>query len=206
MKIRTIIEELSEDIAKKDYEVRANEHLTLILLAAGSTEYKIGVVLSGENAGADIYGIILGTGSSQISLHTLQDHRAPNTRSNLLIKSALSGRSQFNYEGYIVVAKGAQQTNAYQRNENLMLSPEAKAESKPALEILANDVRCTHSATIGKVDQEQLFYLESRGINKMLATSLIVGGFFQIILDKIEDKKMETNIKDKIDKLFFERA
>ena len=198
MKTETIIEELTEGCIKKDHIIDSDEHLTLILLATRSTEYKTEIILTGENAEADILGIILGRDSNQISLNSLQDRRAPNTRSNLLIKSALSERSQFRYEGYIKVEKEAQRTDAYQRNENLMLSPEAKAESKPALEILANDVRCTHSATIGKVNEEQLFYLESRGINKMLATSLIVTGFFQIILDKIEDKRIQDKVLKEI--------
>ncbi|MEK7165899.1 MAG: SufD family Fe-S cluster assembly protein, partial [Patescibacteria group bacterium] len=100
----------------------------------------------------------------------------------------------------------AQRTDAYQRNENLMLSSEAKAESKPALEILANDVRCTHSATIGKVDQEQLFFLESRGLNEKNATIMIIQGFFKVIMDKIDDKDIVISLERKIQSLLFKNS
>lgn len=194
MKNKVIIENLDKDDGPKIFSVKKNEHLTLVLVANNSVNYSTQVQLTEEGAEADILGIILGNDNHMVRLNTLQDHQAPNTTSNLLIKSALSGRSQLFYEGFIRVQKNAQRTNAYQRNENLMLSKEAKAESKPALEILANDVRCTHSATMGKVDKEQLFYLESRGLETKNATSLIVQGFFQNILDRIEDE----TVKDKI--------
>lgn len=200
-KKKTIIQELHSQNKQAAYDVKAQEHLTLILVATHSADYVAKVNLIGEEAAADILGIVLGNSSNEVRINTLQDHQAPNTMSNLLIKSALSGRSQLFYEGFIKVEKGAQHTNAYQRNENLMLSREAKAESKPALEILANDVRCTHSATIGKVDTEQLFYLESRGLTERQATSLIIQGFFQGILDKIEDEKVREEVVKQIQTL-----
>ena len=201
MNKKILVCDLSKSTNEQQFQVGRNEELTLVLIATKSVRNTIQVALVGEGSSVDIFGIVLGQNNSQISLHTLQDHQAPHTRSNLLIKAALYGRSQFQYEGYIKVEKNAQRTDAYQRNENLMLSPEAKAESKPALEILANDVRCTHSATIGKVDQEQLFYLESRGINEKIATSLIVTGFFQTVLDKIEDKGLVERLIQKISTL-----
>jgi len=192
--MKTIIQQLDQISSPQTFTVSTNQHLTLILLATKSTDYVTEVVLSGDGASADIFGIVLGNESHVIKINTLQDHQAPHTTSNLLIKSVLAGRSQLKYEGFIKVRKDAQLTNAYQRNENLMLSPEAKAESKPALEILANDVRCTHSATIGKVDPEQLFYLQSRGISVKKATQLIVEGFFDVILSKIQDQKLRQSI------------
>lgn len=201
MKKKTVIEYLKKDSQSTSFNVKKDEHLTLILVAQEASNYTTAVNLVGEGAQADIFGIVLGNDAHEIQINTLQDHQAPNTMSNLLIKSALSGRSQFKYEGFIKVEKGAQRTNAYQRNENLMLSSEAKSESKPALEILANDVRCTHSATMGKVDKDQLFYLQSRGIPLKAATSLIVEGFFQSILDRIEDEKAKKVIMKEITKL-----
>ena len=201
MKKKTVIAYLTKDSQSTSFNVKKDEHLTLILVAQEASNYTTAVNLIGEGAQADIFGIVLGNESNEIQINTLQDHQAPNTMSNLLIKSALSGRSQFKYEGFIKVEKGAQRTNAYQRNENLMLSGEAKSESKPALEILANDVRCTHSATMGKVDKDQLFYLQSRGLPLKIATSLIVEGFFQSILDKIEDEKVKKEIAGKIQSL-----
>lgn len=206
MKKKLIVQDIASTDSIQKYSVNSNEHLTLILLATKSADYTAEVILNGDGAQADILGIVLGSDASFVKINTLQDHQAPRTMSNLLIKSALSGRSQLNYEGFIKVRKDAQLTNAYQRNENLMLSPEAKAESKPALEILANDVRCTHSATIGKVDPEQLFYLQSRGISTKTATTMIVEGFFESILSKIEDIKLRSQIVQSINSLFFERA
>lgn len=198
MKKKVILHQLTSKNTSQKFTVAHDEHLTLILLAHQETTYTTQVILQGENAQADILGIVLGHDANEIQINTLQDHQAPHTVSNLLIKSALTGRSQLHYEGFIKVEKNAQQTNAYQRNENLMLSPEAKAETKPALEILANDVRCTHSATIGKVDPEELFYLQTRGIAQQKATRLIVAGFFAPILDKIEDKKVKGDVEKRI--------
>lgn len=198
MKTKQIVQSIAHVTSPQEFTVNKNEHLTLILIADTNANYHTEVNLVGEGAEADILGIILGNEVHEIRLNTLQDHQAPHTRSNLLIKSALSGRSQLFYEGFIRVAKGAQRTDAYQRNENLLLSKEAKAESKPALEILANDVRCTHSATVSKIDPEQLFYLESRGLDQNMASGLIIEGYFQSILDKIGDNTQKDQLIDKI--------
>lgn len=195
---KLIIQKIDEVISPQVFNVDRNEHLTLVLTAYSKANYSAEVRLVGEGAQADILGIVLGNDAHEVRINTLQDHQAPNTTSNLLIKSALTGRSQLFYEGFIKVQKNAQKTNTYQRNENLMLSQEAKAESKPALEILANDVRCTHSATIGKVDPELLFYLQSRGIDVKTATSLIVAGFFAAILNQINDNSLKGKIGKKI--------
>lgn len=198
---KLIIQKIDNISSTQVFPVKENELLTLVLIADAGANYRTEVKLVGEGAQADILGILLGSKSHEMRLNTFQDHQAPHTRSNLLIKSALSDRSQLFYEGFIRVGKKAQQTDAYQRNENLMLSKEAKAESKPALEILANDVRCTHSATISKVDPEQLFYLESRGLTPKSATSLILEGFFQSIMDKIVDDDTKKTLVNQIQKL-----
>lgn len=195
---RTIIQQIDKYKKPQIFEIEAFEQFTLILVATTQANYEATVKLIGEGAHAQIFGMILGNDIHNISIKTLQEHRAPKTTSNLLIKSALAGRCQFFYEGFIKVHKEAQRTDAYQRNENLMLSPAAKAESKPALEILANDVRCTHSATIGKIDEEQLFYLESRGIGNIQGKSLIIRGFFQSIIDKLTDKRMKESLIENI--------
>lgn len=205
-KSKTIVLDVGSKMESQVFTVKKNEHLTLILIIRSQSNYSMQMKLVGENAEADILGIILGTGANEINLHTIQDHQAPNTRSNLLIKSALSGRSLLKYDGLIKVSKQAQKTNAYQRNENLMLSPEAKTETKPALEIIANDVRCTHSATISKVDPEQLFYLKSRGVSDQTANQLIIEGFFQSILEKIEDEKLKIKILKTIQTLFIKKV
>ncbi|MBI4058455.1 SufD family Fe-S cluster assembly protein [Candidatus Gottesmanbacteria bacterium] len=199
MKKKTIIADLTQNDQKK-FMVKTQERLTLVLIALGNAESSVEVNLVEAGAQADIYGIVIGANSNTPALHTYQNHLAPQTTSNLLVKSALFERSRFSYEGYIRVHKKAQHADAYQRNENLMLSPEAKADSKPALEILANDVRCTHSATVGKVDEEQLFYLRSRGISRKRAYELLIEGFYTPIFEKIGDDLMVKRIRKVLDK------
>lgn len=200
-KPKLVIQKIDVVNSPQSFVVEADEELVLILYTDAKANYSGQVKLIGRGAKADIFGIILGTLNNEITINTLQEHQAPDTYSNLLIKCILSERSKFFYEGFIKVAKFAQRTNAYQRNENLMISAEAKAESKPALEILANDVRCTHSATIGKINPDELFYLESRSLEKKVAMKLIIEGFFQKIIDQIPDASFKNQITDKIQSL-----
>jgi Fe-S cluster assembly scaffold protein SufB len=162
----------------------------LILLASG--QCSITVRLVGPGANARIIGVGILAGTDQTVLHTLQHHEAPQTSSNLLVKAVLSGSASLIYDGAIRVDKKAQKTDAYQRNENLLLSGQAHAESKPSLEILANDVRCTHGATIGTVDSNQLFYLKTRGINEFAGKRLLVQGFLEAPLITLSDT-IQTN-------------
>ena len=117
---KTIIQHIDQISSTQYFSVGNEDQLTLILLATKSADYHMEVILNGEGAQADILGIVLGNESHVIKINTLQDHQAPHTTSNLLIKSVLAGRSQLKYEGFIKVRKDAQLTNAYQRNENLM--------------------------------------------------------------------------------------
>lgn len=116
---------------------------------------------------------------------TQQNHLAPNTTSDLLFKGALLGKSRSVWQGMIYVAPGASKTDGYQANRNLVLSDEARADSIPGLEIKTDDVRCTHGATVGKIDPEPVFYLQSRGILKQEAERLVVEGFFDPIMQRI---------------------
>src|SRR5262249_44266664 len=125
-------------------------------------------------------------GRQHLDYDTFQEHIAPNTTSDFAFKGALRDSSRSVWRGMIRVEREAQKTNAYQENRNLMLSPEAHADSIPGLEILANDVRCTHGATLGQVDRELLFYCMARGMSRSEAERLIVRAFFQDILDRID--------------------
>jgi Fe-S cluster assembly protein SufD len=116
---------------------------------------------------------------------TQQNHLAPHTTSDLLFKGALKGKSRSVWQGMIYVAPGAQKADGYQANRNLILSPEARADSIPGLEILDDDVRCSHGATVGKLEQELLFYIKSRGIPNRDAERLLVEGFFDPIMQRI---------------------
>jgi Fe-S cluster assembly protein SufD len=154
--------------------------------------------LAGEGAQAFVNGFLFGDDRQHFHLHTLQRHLVPHTTSDLLIKSCLKDRARSVYQGLIQVSEGAQRTDAYQANRNLLLSEQARADSIPGLEILANDVRCTHGATIGHVDAEQMYYLMARGLPRLEAQRLIVEGFFAPVLDRIPLEGVREQLRDVI--------
>jgi len=132
-------------------------------------------------------------------LHTLQRHLKDHGTSDLMIKGCLKDHARSVYQGLIQVSEGAQRTDAYQANRNLLLSNTARADSIPGLEILANDVRCTHGATIGQVDEEQLFYLMARGLSRSQSQRLIVEGFFAPVLDRIPLEGVREQLREAIE-------
>ena len=142
--------------------------------------------LAGPGATSRVTGAYFADGTQHLDYDTFQEHIAPSTTSDFAFKGGLRDHATAVWRGMIRVEKDAQKTNAYQENRNLMLSETAHADSIPGLEILANDVRCTHGATLGQVDREQLFYLMARGLSRAEAERLIVRGFFQDVLDRIE--------------------
>jgi Fe-S cluster assembly protein SufD len=154
----------------------------------GSKKGKIRIQndLAGPGATSRVTGAYFADGTQHLDYDTFQEHMAPNTESDFAFKGALRDEASAVWRGMIRVEPEAQKTNAYQENRNLMLSPKAHADSIPGLEILANDVRCTHGATLGRVDREQLFYLMARGLSRQEAERIIVRGFFQDVLDRIE--------------------
>ena len=154
----------------------------------GSAKGKVRIQndLAGAGATSRVTGAYFADGSQHLDYDTFQEHIAPSTTSDFAFKGALRDTASAVWRGMIRVEKDAQRTNAYQENRNLLLAPTAHADSIPGLEILANDVRCTHGATLGQVDREQLFYLMARGLSRSEAERLIVRGFFQDVLDRIE--------------------
>jgi Fe-S cluster assembly protein SufD len=141
--------------------------------------------LAGEGSVGRMSGFYFADGSQHLDHDTQQNHLAPHTTSDLLFKGALKGRSRSVWQGMIYVAKGAEKTDGYQANRNLVLEEGAHADSIPGLEILADDVRCTHGATVGKLEQEPLFYIKSRGIPQPDAARIVVEGFFDPIMQRI---------------------
>jgi Fe-S cluster assembly protein SufD len=154
----------------------------------GSRKGKIRIQndLAGPGATSRVTGAYFADGTQHLDYDTFQEHIAPSTTSDFAFKGALRDEARTVWRGMIRVERDAQKTNAYQENRNLLLSKAAHADSIPGLEILANDVRCTHGATLGQVDREQLFYLMARGLPRAEAERLIVRGFFQDVLDRIE--------------------
>lgn len=154
--------------------------------------------LIGQGATGRMSGFYFTDGIQHLDHDTQQNHLAPHTTSDLLFKGALKDRSRSVWQGMIYVAPGAQKTDGYQANRNLTLSPQARADSIPGLEILADDVRCTHGATVGKIDPDQVFYLLSRGIPYPEAERLIVEGFFDPIMQRIPFEGVRKRFQDAI--------
>lgn len=159
------------------------------------TKANVEVRLNGPGAQSQLYGLTHGSEGQHFDHHTLQDHIAPHTTSTLLYRTALVGRSRSAYSGLIRVHPEAVGTDAYQANRNLLLSHDARADSLPQLEIQTDDVRCTHGATIGPVDEEQTFYLMSRGLSRAEAERLIAEGFFQDIIAALPSEHVQAWVR-----------
>ncbi len=144
-------------------------------------------LLAGEGAHAKVTGAYAPHGRQHIDFDTTQEHGAPNTTSDLAFRGILAGRSHAVWRGVIKVDPGAQQTDAFQECRNLLLSKRAHADAIPGLEILANDVRCTHAAAIAQIDKEQLFYLRARGLGEPIAQRLVIDGFMQELVERFEE-------------------
>jgi Fe-S cluster assembly protein SufD len=143
--------------------------------------------------------LFFGSGHQFFDFHTLQQHQVGNTTSDLLFKGALRDEARSVYAGLIRIEPNATRSNAYQANRNLLLSKTAKASSIPMLEILNNDVRCTHGATVAPVDPEHLFYLQSRGIPAGTAERMIVHGFFGEVLDRIPVQQARDLVEQELE-------
>lgn len=138
-----------------------------------------------------IYGLFTGKNADEFHIETIQHHIAPGSLSDLFIKGVFEDKSKLIYQGLIRIEKSGQQSHAYQKNQNLILSPDAFVDSRPFLEILANDVFCTHGSTTGKLNKDQLFYAKSRGLDEKGAEGLLVNGFVNEIYDKVKEKVPE---------------
>jgi Fe-S cluster assembly protein SufD len=174
--------------ARHRARLQRDSELDWVLGGFGSKRGKVWIEndLVGPGATSRVTGAYFADGEQHLDYDTFQEHAAPNTESDFAFKGALREQATAVWRGMIRVEENAQKTNAYQENRNLLLSNEAHADSIPGLEIMANDVRCTHGATLGRIDREELFYLMARGLSRAEAERLIVRGFFQDVLDRIE--------------------
>lgn len=173
--------------AHQKARVGRDGNLQWTMAALGSRLSKVNqhVELAGEGAESQVNGALFTEGKQHLAYHTLQHHRAGNCRSDFLYKSALQDKSRTVWRGMIKVDQGAQKTDGYQRNDNMLLSSNARADSIPGLEIEADDVRCTHGSTSGRVNDEMIFYAQCRGFTRQEAIRLVVTGFFQQVFDRI---------------------
>jgi len=167
--------------------VARDASLTTVLASFGGSLVKmdVGAILEGPGAASEIVGFVLGEGSQHMDHHTVHEHMAPNTRSNIDFKVALTGHARSAYTGIIRIDTGAPGSEAYQENRNLLLSERCRADTIPELEIMTDDVSCSHGATVAPLDPEQVFYLQSRGIPGAEAQRLIVRGFVDPALSRM---------------------
>jgi Fe-S cluster assembly protein SufD len=178
-------------------ELAQDASLRTLNVACGgrTTRNTVQVMLNGRGSQADLLGIVNVGGRQHVDFQTLQEHSADATRSDLVIHNALRDRATSNFTGLIRINKSARQTESSQEQKNILLSESAKADSDPKLEILNNDViRCTHGAAVGPVDSEMIFYLQSRGLDRSTAEQLIVDGFFQSTLSRLQSPSLEQSV------------
>ncbi len=156
------------------------------------------IIIDGEGCESHFYGLSLATGDSLIDNHTVVDHKKPNSVSNELYKALMDDQSKGVFNGKIFVRPLAQKTNAFQSNRNILLSDSATINTKPQLEIWADDVKCSHGCTIGQLDEEAVFYLQSRGIPKSTAKAMLLYAFAGEVVEAVKDEKLRTYLDDMI--------
>jgi Fe-S cluster assembly protein SufD len=156
-----------------------------VAFGASLSRTEVESVLEGPGASSEMLGLYFAEADQHFDFRSLQDHVAPNGTSDLLSKGVLTDRSRAVYSGWVHIRPGARRSNAFQTNRNIVLSDQAKADSIPNLEIENNDVRCGHAASVGPVDEDTMFYIQSRGIPEIEAQKLVVNGFFQEVLDRV---------------------
>ena len=178
----------------------ATLHWVIGGLGSQLTKTFLDAQLIGPGATALLSGVFFADGTQHLDLDTEQNHVAPNTKSDLLYKGALKDQARSVWQGMIRVAKQAQKTDGYQANRNLLLSDKARADSIPGLEILTDDVRCTHGSTVSRIDEEEVFYLMSRGIDRVESEGLLVNAFFTPVLDRIPLASVRERLKKEIAK------
>ena len=179
-------------ILGRDAELRS----LAVSFGASLSRTEVESVLEGDGGSSEMLGVYFAGGDQHFDHRSIQDHLGSQTASDLLYKGALKDRSRTIYSGTVIIRKGAHKCNAYQTNRNVLLSEQAKADSIPNLEILSNDpVRCGHAASVGPVDEDVLYYLQSRGIPRGEAERLVVFGFFQEVLDRITIPEVRSSLE-----------
>ena len=179
------------------YTVKAGQKLNLqfVVLPGESRDIDVSIDLLGPGAEAHIKGLYLCGGSEKVNFRILMHHRAPGCHSTQIINGIAGGNSQVGFGGTIVVAPDAQQTQAYQENHNIVLSDEAKVDTKPQLEIYADDVKCSHGATVGQLNEDELFYMRSRGIPFQEARTLQMLSFLSPVIPEGREAEIEAAVR-----------
>ncbi|TFV97176.1 Fe-S cluster assembly protein SufD [Algoriphagus kandeliae] len=184
------------EVSNIETDVQADARFTSvnISLSGDMVRNNLSLNLLGSNCEGNMYGIYLLNGKTHVDNHTNVDHTIPHAESNELYKGIFDGQSRGVFNGKIFVRQDAQKTNAFQQNNNVLLSQDAIVNTKPQLEIWADDVKCSHGCTVGQLDEEALFYLQARGIDKTLAKGLLLYAFVGEVLEKIEDESFKNHV------------
>ncbi len=184
---------VKEGLLERSVDVRSGERCDMVFLVypGVSCDVQLDVRLLGEGAEANIYGAYVCGSSEKVRIAVDMHHDVPHCNSRQLFKGIAGGASKVDFYGKIIVAKDAQRTEAYQENHNILLSEDAKVDTKPQLEIYADDVKCSHGATIGRLNEEEQFYMRSRGISLEDAKVLQMISFIAPVLEVLEEGERE---------------
>ena len=172
--------------------------VTSINFGARLARHDVSVVMDHEGAECWVDGLYVAGANQHTDTHSVIDHKQPHCNSHQLYKGILDGNARAVFNGKIFVREGAQKTDAMQTNKNLLLSPQARIDTKPQLEIYADDVKCAHGAAVGQIDDEELFYLQTRGMNPELARSLLTYGFAEEVIGKIKVESIRSQLDDAV--------
>ena len=185
---------VSEGGFRRDVNVEAGQRndMVLVVMPGVSCYVSLDVTLSGEGAEANIYGAYVCGGEEKVKIAVDMHHDVPHCNSRQLFKGIAGGSSRVDFYGKIIVAQDAQRTEAYQENHNILLSDDARVDTKPQLEIYADDVKCSHGATIGRLNEEEQFYMRSRGITLEDAKVLQMISFLAPVLEAVPEADRET--------------
>ena len=181
---------------RPDYTVGAGEklELTFVVLPGESRDIDVAIDLVGEGAEVSLKGLYLCGGDERVNFRILMHHRAPGCVSRQLFNGIAGGSARVTFEGRIIVAPDAQKTEAYQENHNIVLSDQAHAETMPQLEIYADDVKCSHGATVGRLDEEALFYMRTRGVPEKDAKVLQMLSFLSPVTPESDRERVEKAV------------
>lgn len=189
----TYIKEIS---GKSVFTLHENEIMQFVFLLADgkSQEGTIEINLEGAGSFAEITGFVVGCADESIKITIVQNHLVQGTRSRACVRTVISGKSVFQYEGYIRIGKNAWKTDASLKNDNLLISRNARVRSRPYLEIKADNVRCTHGVSTGNISEDNLYYLTSRGLHRNTAKNIIIEGFLRENLAMVKPLKIRNII------------
>jgi Fe-S cluster assembly protein SufD len=198
----TVALQVNATVAERDASAKS---LNLHLGGAYSRFESLSRIV-GEGGRSDLLSVSVGAGAQEFDARTLQDHASPHTTSDLLYKNSLSDRSRNTFGGLIRVEPHAHFTDAYQTVRNLLLSDDCEANSMPGLEILADNVKCSHGATAGQLHEDELFYLLARGIPKHVAQQLLVAGFLNEVVERLDHPVLAAKVRELIEAKFAQSA